>query len=152
MQAYHRQQGKLKKRKYISVYMYSLTWSWSEHLSDYRIHWLFLHVAHGWNSSVKAAVYWKKRKRFHFCAEAFAVEVTVCPWDDGSLTAACLMQADGSLHLRCQENNNVLHCGLHPLKLWDNVSDFHCKRRQSISFSLQWQKGALKTKANWKWC
>lgn len=145
MQAYHRQQRKLEKRKYITACMNSLTWSWSEHSSD------CIFTCGTWNSSVKAAV-WSRhvlnRQTFHFCPGAIAVEVILCPWDDGSLTAASLMQADGSLHLHCQENNSVLHCGLHPLQRWDNVSGFHCKRRrQSISFSLQWHKVILKNKA-----
>ena len=85
----------------------------------------------------------KKRltKGFHLCPGVISVEVTVCPWDDGSLAAAALMQADGSLHLHNRENNSVLHRGLHPPKLWDNVSDFHGeRRRQSITFSSQWHK------------
>lgn len=95
----------------------------------------------------RACVYKKKKKkrerkqRFHFCPGVISLEVTACPWVDGSLTAAFLMQADGSIHLHNQENNSVLHRGLHPLKLWDNVTDFHGeRRRQSTSSSLQRQK------------
>lgn len=139
MEAYHQKQKhaclssttkKIGKERVSVFTCFSLTWCWSVCLSDGRIPalFLFLHTA-------------KKEKKLWYLRGA--VEVTVCPWADGSLTAAFLMQADGSL-----ENNGVLHCGLHPLQHTDNVFDFRCeRRRQSVSFSAQCHKAALKTNA-----
>lgn len=145
IQAYHWQQRKLEKRKYVRAYMYSLTWSRSTHSSDCRVRVPFC----TWRTQkcVKAVVCVKeKKKKIHFC---WGYNVSVRSW----VINGCSFDAGWWQHAAKQKRPSPWPPPSKALRqcFWLSRWEKETKYLLFLSMARSW-KPKPRCDSTWKWC